>query len=85
MLLNLQNSENKPWIFLCSKVVWGLIIEGLSLRMARNTYICFDILKHEYWKVTTNLCPGNLSEHVILQNILESFRLKDEDNYEDNI
>lgn len=80
MLLNLQNSENEPRIFLCSKVVWGLIIEGLSLQMVGNIWInCFDILTNEYWKVTT-ICVK-----VIPQSILESFRLKDEDNYEDNI
>ena len=34
------------------------------LQMAGNTCICFDILTNEYWKVTTNLCPGNPSEHI---------------------
>ena len=48
--------------------------------MVGNIWInCFDILTNEYWKVTT-ICVK-----VIPQSILESFRLKDEDNYEDNI
>ena len=34
------------------------------LQMAGNTCICFDILTNEYWKVTTNLCPSNPSEHI---------------------
>ena len=53
-----------PGIFLCSKVVRGLIIEGLSLQMVGNTCICFSILTNEYWKVTTNLCQGNPSERI---------------------
>ena len=53
-----------PGIFLCSKVVWGFIIEELSLQMEGNTCMCFDILTNEYGKVTTNLCQGNPSEHI---------------------
>lgn len=49
------------------------------LQMAGNTCICFDILTNEYWK-SLQICV-----QVIPQNILEGFRLKDEDDYEDNI